>query len=122
MSDCSEEVIDQARSVIDKIMSEKNLHDVGTTYTNKVDTKLRLRHFVRGPRNTVDQSKRGVRKLMLEIKEDLKGMGTPQNHTAEVIVSRAVKAIVGAVFLDGGLPQARRVQAQLGIIARVKPR
>jgi hypothetical protein len=104
-------------------MSPKRLYEVGSNFHNDVrdgrGSVACVRQYIRGPRALAEEPKKGARKYLAPMKDDLKGMGSEANVTAEQIVSRAVKAIIGAVHQDGGFGNARKMQAHLGIIIRL---
>jgi dsRNA-specific ribonuclease len=95
-------LLDEAKTVIERVLSTGNLSRVGrnSQYGGSIERMVR-------PRAPVRPSKR--RNLLELLKDDVKGVG----HDPDRQIARAIKAIIGAVYFDGGLEEARRVMAQL---------
>jgi len=94
-------------------MSSQRLLEIGSSSRN--GTNACIRQYIRGPTLSILKHVHGGNRVLAFIKEDFKHAGTEANNTADQIVARAIKAIIGAVYLDGGYRKAREVQARLGI-------
>lgn len=86
------------------ILSTKNLSGIGKTS----QTGASLEQMVR-PRAPLRASKR--KNMFHVLRKDVQAVG----HDGDRLIARAVKAIIGAVYFDGGYDAVRRVMAQLGL-------
>jgi dsRNA-specific ribonuclease len=95
-------VTDEAKAVIGRILSTRNLSTVGkfSKYGGSIERMIR-------PRAALRPSKR--RNVLELFKDDVQAVG----HDRDRQIARAIKAIIGAVYFDGGYEAARRVMAQL---------
>lgn len=80
-------------------MGRKNLYSLG------VNSKIE--RFIR-PRLEIEQE-RPTQKWnpLVMVKDDLK------SETKDRVIARAMRALIGAVYYDGGLEAAKRVMAEL---------
>jgi dsRNA-specific ribonuclease len=90
------------------MLSITNLNNIGRNSKHGGSIERMVR-----PRAPIRRSKRN--NVLELLKDDVKGIGQDQNRQ----IARAIKAIIGAVYFDGGFEAARRVMAQLTLTIRL---
>lgn len=86
------------------ILSTKNLSAIGKTSQSGASLEQMVR-----PRAPLRPSKR--KNLFHVLREDVQAVG----HDGDRLIARAIKAIIGAAYFDGGFDAVRIVMAQLGL-------
>lgn len=100
-----------------QILSQKRLYEIGCKFHELDGIGPRaIRQFIRGPKPLTEPHKQGLRKRLSMAKEEIKRSGTDANNNKYEIVERAIKALIGACFEDGGFAAARSVQFKLGLV------
>jgi dsRNA-specific ribonuclease len=109
---------DDWQKTIEKIISWEKLARIGRNTVGEADKETKATNKKLGvragtieglirPKAPLPHSQR--KNLFALIKDDIQNVGHDQNRQ----IARAIKAIIGAVYFDGGFEAARRVMAVL---------
>lgn len=96
------EVIVEANAAMNKMFSTRNLSAVGKSSLAGGSIERLIR-----PRAPLPPSKR--KNVPHILKDDKQSVG----HDGDRLIARAIKAIIGVVYFDGGYEAAKRVMTQL---------